>query len=78
MCPVGMNSIYATGTKITIDCIPFVDQNPIRTISAEVNYDPQKNLINLSDEESEKVVKKLLEKQNQEIKKQNKTGALIQ
>jgi hypothetical protein len=73
-----MGAIYATGTKIAIDCNLFVDQNPIRTVSAEVNYDPQKNLINLSIEESDQIVKQLLEKQEQENKKQNNTGVLIQ
>jgi hypothetical protein len=73
-----MGTIYATGTKIAIDCIVFKPSQPIRAVSAEVNYEAQKNLINLSDEESEKIVKQLLEKQEQENKKQNNTGVLIQ
>lgn len=58
-CPVGMGTIFATGTKIAIDCYEFEKPKAI-TISAEVDYAPQKNLINLSMEESEEIVRKLL------------------
>lgn len=47
-------------------------------VSAEVSYTPQKNLINLSIEESEGIVKKLLVKRDEEIRKYNNTGSLIQ
>ncbi len=72
-----MGTIYATGTKIAIDCYYIEKPKPV-TVSAEVDYSPHKNLINLSVEESEKIVKKLLIKRESEIKQHNNTGSLVQ
>jgi hypothetical protein len=77
LCPVGMGTTFATGTKTAISCYEFETSKPL-TISAEVDYAPQKNLINLSLEESEKIVEKLLMKRDEEMKKYNNTGSLIQ
>ena len=79
-CPDDMMTIYATGTKMAIDCVPLtptIEKTP-QSVSAEIDYTSQKNLINLSDLESEKIVNRLIEKQEQENKKQNNTGVFIQ
>lgn len=78
ICPVGMGTIYATGTKMAISCHEFETSKAGKIVSAEVDYSPHKNLINLSVEESEKIVKKLLIKRDSEIKQHNNTGSLLQ
>jgi hypothetical protein len=68
-----MGTVFATGTKIAIDCYDFpVVEKPL-TVSAEIDYTPQKNTIDLSLEESENIVARLLEKQKQEEKKYENT-----
>ncbi len=49
-----------------------------QVVSAEVDYKPQKNLINLTLEESEKIVARLLKKQKEEMRKYENTGSLVQ
>ena len=73
ICPVGMGTIYATGTKIAISCYEFEKPLTENTISSEVDYTPQKNNINLSLEESEQIVKNLIKKQEEDLKKEENT-----
>jgi hypothetical protein len=47
-------------------------------VSAEVNYNPQKNNINLSFEESEKIAKDLMKKSQTNYTEESNTGSLIE